>query len=155
MYYRNMKCSLIICTYNWPEALRLVLGSVISQSIKPDEIIIADDGSNEDTESLINEFSKTTSIPVIHSWQEDQGCRIPHSRNLAISKSNFVKVKLAISLEIKPLDSISAKSRALFKIRFEIRGVPLERFAISKAAELSILIFNIFADLLIISNKSS
>ena len=52
-----------------------------------------------------------------------------------------------------PLDSMSAKSRALFKILFEILGVPLDLLAISKAAESSILIFKIIADLLIISNK--
>jgi glycosyltransferase involved in cell wall biosynthesis len=84
-----MKCSLIICTYNWPEALNLVLESVLDQSIKPNELIIADDGSSMTTEMVIDKFSKTTSIPVIHSWQEDEGCRIPHSRNRAISKSNF------------------------------------------------------------------
>ena len=35
-----MNCSLIICTYNWPEALKLVLSSAIFQSIAPNEIIV-------------------------------------------------------------------------------------------------------------------
>ena len=42
-----MNCSLIITTYNWPEALRLVLSSINNQSVLPNEIIIADDGSRE------------------------------------------------------------------------------------------------------------
>ena len=84
-----MNCSLIICTYNWPEALNLVLSSVDAQSISPNEIIVADDGSSESTARVIKEFSNKTSIPIIHSWQEDVGCRIPHSRNRAIAKSNF------------------------------------------------------------------
>ena len=84
-----MNCSLIVCTYNWPEALSLVLASANSQSIAPDEIIVADDGSNESTAKLIEEFSNNTLIPVVHSWQEDIGCRIPHSRNRAIAKSKF------------------------------------------------------------------
>ena len=84
-----MKCSLIICTYNWPEALKLVLSSAIFQSIPPSEIIVADDGSGELTAKVVDEFSKSTSIPIIHSWQKDDGCRIPHSRNRAIAKSNF------------------------------------------------------------------
>ena len=84
-----MNCSLIICTYNWPEALSLVLSSVATQSILPNEIIVADDGSSESTARVIEEFSNKTSIPIIHSWQEDVGCRIPHSRNRAIAKSNF------------------------------------------------------------------
>ncbi len=84
-----MNCSLIICTYNWPEALSLVLSSVVNQSIMPNEIIIADDGSSESTAILLGEISDQISVPVIHSWQEDLGCRIPHSRNRAIAKSKF------------------------------------------------------------------
>ena len=84
-----MNCSLIISTYNWPEALNLVLSSVDAQSISPNEIIVADDGSSESTARIIEELSNKTSIPIIHSWQEDVGCRIPHSRNRAIAKSNF------------------------------------------------------------------
>lgn len=84
-----MKCSLIICTYNWPEALNLVLTSLLNQSIMPDEIIIADDGSNNKTKELIKEFEQSSTIPLIHSWQEDLGCRISHSRNRAIAKTNY------------------------------------------------------------------
>jgi glycosyltransferase involved in cell wall biosynthesis len=84
-----MDCSLIICTYNWPEALKLVLSSALMQSVTPNEIIVADDGSEKSTSLVIKDFSKSSSIPIIHSWQEDDGSRIPHSRNRAISKSNF------------------------------------------------------------------
>ena len=84
-----MKCSLIICTYKWPEALKLVLSSINSQSEAPNEIIIADDGSGSRTKKTIFDFSVKSNIPIIHSWQEDKGCRIPHSRNLAISKSSY------------------------------------------------------------------
>ena len=60
------------------------------QSVLPNEIIIADDGSGESNIKAIHRiFSKKTSIPVIHSWQKDDGCRIPHSRNRAIAKIKF------------------------------------------------------------------
>ena len=84
-----MNCSLIICTYNWPEALDMVLSSVLTQSITPDEVIIADDGSSESTFEVIKSYSDKVSISIIHSWQKDDGCRIPHSRNRAIAKSNY------------------------------------------------------------------
>ena len=84
-----MNCSLIICTYNQPEALSLVLSSVADQSILPNEIIVADDGSSESTAKVIEELSNKIQSPIIHSWQEDDGCRIPHSRNRAIAKSNY------------------------------------------------------------------
>ena len=40
-----MKISLIITTFNWPEALMLVLESIAHQSLMPNEIVIADDGA--------------------------------------------------------------------------------------------------------------
>jgi glycosyltransferase involved in cell wall biosynthesis len=84
-----MNCSLIICTYNWPEALELVLKSISLQSVAPNEIIVADDGSDKFTANVIKNFANQTLIPVIHSWQKDDGCRIPHSRNRAIAESKF------------------------------------------------------------------
>ena len=84
-----MNCSLIICTYNWHEALALVLSSIASQSILPDEVIVADDGSDESTAKVIMEYTEIMPIPIVHSWQEDIECRIPRSRNRAIAKAKF------------------------------------------------------------------
>jgi glycosyltransferase involved in cell wall biosynthesis len=82
------KTALIISTYNWPEALELSLKSVLNQHVLPDEIIVADDGSGEETGKLIQQFSKSISIPVKHVWQEDRGFRLSRIRNLAIKKSD-------------------------------------------------------------------
>jgi len=78
--------SLIISTYNRPDALALVLESVAAQSHLPDEIIIADDGSGSETASLVQDFCQSIPLPVLHSWQEDDGFRLSRSRNLAISR---------------------------------------------------------------------
>jgi glycosyltransferase involved in cell wall biosynthesis len=83
-----MRTSLIITTYNWPKALEITLMSVENQSKYPDEIIIADDGSTEETKIVIDKWRKKIKIPIIHSWQEDLGFRAAASRNLAISKSS-------------------------------------------------------------------
>lgn len=83
-----MKISLIITTYNRPDALRAVLNSVNGQTIYPNEIIVADDGSNELTRLVIENFTKNSAIPIIHSWQEDCGFRVSASRNKAIAKAN-------------------------------------------------------------------
>lgn len=83
-----MKISLIITTYNWKEALAAVLESVCRQTLLPDEIVIADDGSRSDTADLIAEYQKKLTVPLIHSWQEDQGFRVAMSRNRAFAKSS-------------------------------------------------------------------
>lgn len=80
--------TLIITTYNWPKALEIVLRSVLNQSILPNEIIIADDGSKNETKTLIEYYKNLFQIPVIHSWQEDIGFRAAASRNKAIAKSS-------------------------------------------------------------------
>jgi len=66
-----MTVGLIISTYNWHEALELVLISVSQQSVIPDQIIIADDGSDSRTASIIDKF--TDSLPIEHVWHEDRG----------------------------------------------------------------------------------
>ena len=83
-----MKLTLIITTYNWPESLLLVIESIKRQTILPDEVIIADDGSTKETKDLINNFKKDTNLNIVHSWQEDIGFRAARSRNNAIFKSS-------------------------------------------------------------------
>ena len=83
-----MTTTLLITTYNWPEALNCTLKSVENQSVLPDEIIIADDGSTKKTEDLIKKWQKRLKTPIIHSWQEDIGFRLASSRNKAIAKAS-------------------------------------------------------------------
>ena len=59
-----MKVTLLIITYNWPEALRMVLESAMHQSRMPDEIVIGDDGSTAETKLLIESYAKSSPIPI-------------------------------------------------------------------------------------------
>ena len=82
-----MRVSLIITTYNCPESLILVLMSIENQTIVPQEVVIADDGSTVETKEIIVKFQKDSKLNIIHSWQEDNGFRAAKSRNKAIAKS--------------------------------------------------------------------
>ena len=82
-----MRISLIVTTYNRPDALFLVLKSVENQLIKPFEIIVADDGSDNRTKNIIDEFKSDSKINVWHSFQNDIGFRAARSRNKAIAKA--------------------------------------------------------------------
>lgn len=79
--------SLIISTYNWPEALIRVLDSVKQQSVLPKEVLIADDGSGEATRLLIERYQQDFPVPLIHVWHEDKGFRLAAIRNKAILRS--------------------------------------------------------------------
>lgn len=83
-----MTCSLIVTTYNWKEALELVLQSIVQQSRLPDEVVVADDGSRDDTRALIEQIRAHYPIPLIHAWQEDDGFRAARSRNNAIARAS-------------------------------------------------------------------
>ena len=48
-----MNISVVIPTYNRVELLKRSIDSVINQTIKPFEIIIVDDGSNDGTEAMV------------------------------------------------------------------------------------------------------
>ena len=79
-----MKISLIIVTYNRPEALALILKSIEKQSVLPDEVVIADDGSGKGTLETIQKVQKKFPVPLLHVWHEDRGFRAAAIRNRAI-----------------------------------------------------------------------
>ncbi|MBL7886216.1 MAG: glycosyltransferase family 2 protein [Flavobacterium sp.] len=79
--------SLVTPTYNWPQALELLLESVLNQSILPNEVLIADDGSREETKVLIEKYQKLFPIPLIHIWHEDNGNQKPKIMNKAIAQA--------------------------------------------------------------------
>lgn len=82
-----MRCSLLATTYNWKEALAAVLASVRRQSRLPDEVIVADDGSREDTRELLMAQARDFPTALRHVWQEDRGFRAASIRNRAIAAS--------------------------------------------------------------------
>ncbi len=82
-----MRTSLIVLTYNWPQALGLVLQSIKTQSSMPYEVVIADDGSTAATRELIEGFAATFPCRLTHVWQEDLGFRAARARNRGIASS--------------------------------------------------------------------
>lgn len=80
--------SLIISTYNRPQALFHVLQSVKRQKVLPFEVLVADDGSGDETRQLIEQLQKDFPVPLIHAWQEDLGFRQAANKNNATSQAN-------------------------------------------------------------------
>nr|WP_321237400.1 glycosyltransferase family 2 protein [uncultured Psychroserpens sp.] len=69
----ELDVSVIISTYNSPLWLQKVLWSFDQQTVTNFEVIIADDGSNEDTKTLIETMRSQVSYPIQHIWHEDKG----------------------------------------------------------------------------------
>ena len=82
-----MRASVIITTYNNPAWLEKVLWGFEVQQNKNFEVIIADDGSGEDTLKVINRFKQTSTLDITHIWHEDNGYQKCQILNKAIAAS--------------------------------------------------------------------
>ncbi len=80
--------SVIVATYNRPDALGACLRALSAQTDRDFEIIVADDGSDQETGALVAAWARKTSVPVKHAWHPDQGFRLAEIRNRAIRISN-------------------------------------------------------------------
>jgi len=77
--------SILLATYNWPQALKLCLESLSPQTDQDFEVIIADDGSSSETLEVIEKIKPHFPVPITHLWQEDQGFRKTRILNQAIT----------------------------------------------------------------------
>ena len=82
-----MNPSVIVTTYNRPDALVKVLNGLAHQTHCPSEVIIADDGSTDATRSVIEQMEPRLTHPLIHVWHADEGFRAAKIRNDAIRRA--------------------------------------------------------------------
>lgn len=87
MNQETISTSLIVTTYNRPKALFVVLKSVLMQEQPPDEVVVADDGSQEETLQVVESLAEISPVPVVHVWQKDRGYQAARIRNKAIAKA--------------------------------------------------------------------
>lgn len=73
--------SVVITTYNRPDALAAVVRACFMQNDKNFEIIIADDGSAANTRACVERLAAASPVPFRHVWQPDQGFRAAMARN--------------------------------------------------------------------------
>lgn len=88
----RLDCSVIISTYNQPEWLRKVLIGYEQQTYIDFEIIIADDGSTDETCLLIQTFQINSKLNIHHIWHEDDGFQKTKILNKAVlaSKGDYL-----------------------------------------------------------------
>lgn len=80
--------SVIISTYNAPKWLAKTLWGYNEQTNNNFELIIADDGSKQETIDLIQQISKEVNYPIKHVWHEDHGFQKSQILNKAILASD-------------------------------------------------------------------
>lgn len=83
-----MKVSVIVTTYNRPDALEAVLAGYCAQDTRAFELLVADDGSSDDTRAVVAGYASRTPFPLHHVWQEDRGFRAGAARNRALARTD-------------------------------------------------------------------
>ena len=84
----HLPLSIIVTTYNRPDALAMTLRGLAEQQEGGFEVLVADDGSSEDTAEMIQEIAANYPAPLQHIWHADQGFRAAAIRNRAIAASS-------------------------------------------------------------------
>ena len=81
-----MNISVVIPTYNRKELLKRSIDSVINQTIKPSEIIIVDDGSNDGTEAMVKK--NYDSLKLIK--QKNKGASAARNSGIRASSGEWI-----------------------------------------------------------------
>jgi len=79
--------SLIVTTYNRPDALAAVLAGLLAQEDRGFEVLVADDGSRDDTREVVERIAGNAPLRIAHVWQEDRGFRAGAARNRAVMQA--------------------------------------------------------------------
>jgi glycosyltransferase involved in cell wall biosynthesis len=69
------RASVVVTTYNNPRYLELVLLGYARQDRADFEVVVADDGSRDETKQLIDRLRPGFPVPLVHAWQPDIGFR--------------------------------------------------------------------------------
>ena len=85
---RHVPISIIVTTYNRPDALEAVLRGLTRQSDENFEVVVADDGSAPETAAMLKSWQSGLRQPLTHVWQEHRGFRASEIRNRAILASS-------------------------------------------------------------------
>ncbi|MEL0190388.1 MAG: glycosyltransferase, partial [Candidatus Poseidoniales archaeon] len=101
----TLHISIIIPVYNRPKMLARTLWMITHQTYPLDliEVVIADDGSNEDILSVIEKFRGR--LTITYTNQEDQGYRLSAARNMGIRASSHDYI-IILDADVAPTPSL-------------------------------------------------
>ncbi len=81
-----MSISVIIPTYQHASTISQCLDSIFNQTLLPDEIIVVNDGSTDNTEGVLAEYSSQ----IHYIKQSNQGAPVARNRGFDESTGDFV-----------------------------------------------------------------
>src|SRR5437588_5968855 len=82
--------SIILPTYNRAKFLPQAFAAIQSQQFQDWELIVVDDGSNDNTRELVTELSRGWTQPVRYVYQENQGAYGARNTGLDLAAGEYV-----------------------------------------------------------------
>lgn len=83
----NPIISIILPTYNRADLIPRAIQSVLAQTFPHFELVIIDDGSTDETEKVVSQFSDSR---IRYFWQENQERSIARNHGLALSQGKLI-----------------------------------------------------------------
>lgn len=87
LHHKMIKVSVIIPNYNRSALIGHTIENMLSQSLPPHEVIVVDDGSSDDSMSVIKSFGNNVKVLV----QENKGPGAARNNGLRIATGNFIQ----------------------------------------------------------------
>ena len=86
-----MSCiSIIVPVYNKEKYLRRCLESLINQTVKDIEILIINDGSTDDSESIVKEYINKCSTMITYYSKKNEGIAKTRNYGITVAKSDYI-----------------------------------------------------------------
>lgn len=113
--------SIVVTTYNRADALAAVLRGLDAQADRAFEVLVADDGSRDDTRETVERFARASAVPMRHVWQEDRGFRAGAARNraAAVARGDYL---VFLDGDCVPRPDFVAQHRALAEPGWMVAG---------------------------------
>ncbi|WP_108125903.1 glycosyltransferase family 2 protein [Saccharospirillum mangrovi] len=130
-----MKVGVVVTTYNSPRWLEKVLWGYENQDDTDFTLIIADDGSGDETRQLVNRFVSRGKLNIVHEWQPDDGFQKTKILNQCVRNTDCDYLIFTDGDCIPRSDYISAHKAFARPGRFVSGGLYRLSMAVSESVE--------------------
>lgn len=112
---------IVVNTFNQPEYLQRVLRALALQLSEQDEVLLADDGSTDETREVFEEWEQAQPFRAVHIWQKKEGFRRSRILNASIAQARN-EYLVFIDGDSLPHPRFAADHRLLARRGYYVQG---------------------------------
>lgn len=88
----NPSLSVVMPNYNHAHYLRETLTSILKQSVRPDEFIVVDDGSTDDSVTILQEYVKQDQLVQLVCNEKNRGGNFSVKKGLSLCSGDYIYI---------------------------------------------------------------